>query len=360
MSVSNKFLETTLFPIMDFKQNQYDGIMLKTHNDCKNCNKECLKSSQEKNYILNLCSNEVLYFKISINGRNFIINGLKNTYSLLNRQEKKKYTNKLFFKHIEKVKIWVDKIEKINQISIDKKDVINENNSIFIHDMKKVYSSMLRKFENYISKNCNFQEDIDDNLKNLDSDLLSIYKSINLLEYQFKNIDYISNPESIKFGQLREIHIYKAIDKLNRILRTNVPNKIELKGSSHKKLFVYESFINLPFILIDNALKYSLKDQSIEININDSLQDRVEIEIISYSPLINDEDKKHIFEKYYRGCNVKTLVPEGQGIGLFLARIIADAHDINITLVDNQKKNFEIEDITYCENCFKLIVKSLK
>ena len=291
----------------------------------------------------------------------FIINGVKNTYSLLNRQDKKKYPNKLFFKHIEQVRNWVDKIEKINQLTIDKKDIINENNSIFIHDMKKVYSSMLRKFENYISKNSILSDDIDENLKNLDSDLLSIYKSINLLEYQFNNIDYISNIESIKFGQLREVHIYKAIDKIHRILRTNVPNKIELKGSSHKKLFVYESFINLPFILIDNALKYSLKEQNIEIKINDSLvEDGVEIEIISYSPLINDEDKKYIFEKYYRGCNVKTLVPEGQGIGLFLAKIIADAHNIKINLLDNQIKKFEVEDIIYCENNFKFVVKTLK
>ena len=100
---------------MDFKQNQYDGIIFKIHTDCKNCNKECLKSIQEKNYILNLCSSGILYFKISINGRNFIINGVKNTYSLLNRQDKKKYPNKLFFKHIEQVRNCVKKKEKINR-----------------------------------------------------------------------------------------------------------------------------------------------------------------------------------------------------------------------------------------------------
>ena len=90
------------------------------------------------------------------------------------------------------------------------------------------------------------------------------------------------------------------------------------------------------------------------------VEDGVEIEIISYSPLINDEDKKYIFEKYYRGCNVKTLVPEGQGIGLFLAKIIADAHNIKINLLDNQIKKFEVEDIIYCENNFKFVVKTLK
>ncbi|WP_419771322.1 MAG: sensor histidine kinase [Candidatus Marinarcus sp.] len=352
-------LETTLFPLMDFKKNQYDGLMLNIHPYCKSCDKECLIKGQGKDYKVSLCSDNILFFKISINNRSFIIHSLRNDYSILNRQDKKKYPNKIFFKHIEKVKKWVDKIEEIIQLDTKKKNIINLNNSVFIHDMKKVYSTILRRMEDYISENSTSSYHYDENLRFLDTNLLCIYKAINLLDYQFNNVNYISNPNAVQYGQLRETHIYKAIDKLNRILRTNSKIKIELKGTSHNQLFLYESFISLPFILIDNALKYSLKDQSIEIHIND-LDDKVLIEIISFSPKINSEDKKHIFEKFQRGDNVCTLVPEGQGIGLYLAKVIADAHNIEIKLEEKNGTTTTIDDVLYCENIFKFIVQSLQ
>ncbi|PNV82553.1 MAG: hypothetical protein C0627_09675 [Sulfurimonas sp.] len=70
--------------------------------------------------------------------------GLTNSYTSLPRKDNKKYDKeKIYFMHLDAAKKWVLKTNriqtKIENNLAEEKTSIESSNSIFIHDIKKVY-----------------------------------------------------------------------------------------------------------------------------------------------------------------------------------------------------------------------------
>ncbi len=355
----DELLTFTLFPLIDVRGNHYDGIVFKKNDICTNCGKKnCIENAKnKKDYILEECAEKLLFFKVTIWNKTYIIYGLGNGYHSLPRNEKKKYyESKIYFSGINIVKSWVDKVhDNLNKFE-EKKDQNEHKNSIFIHDIKKIYSIILRKIESYIKNNCETPKNYDNCLKNADKDIIGIYKSINLLEYQFNIIDFVSNPQSAKFAMPRKVQIYKVIDKLVKIFQSVSDNNIRIVGSSFNELHINDNFITLMFILIDNATKYSHFNQEIEILIEDiEAYNKTKLKVSSYSPYITPAERIDIFEKYERGLAVVNKFPEGQGIGLYVAKIIADTLETKI-YVDCDNSINKIDGISYCNVSFEFEV----
>lgn len=114
--------------------------------------------------------------------------------------------------------------------------------------------------------------------------------------------------------------------------------------------------------LFDNAVKYSFTPRQREklglptkppendhpTNILVEIEDAGDEVIISIRNLglpIKPEEREHIFEREYRGEIAKTLVLNGSGIGLFLAREIVLRHDGELNLVPSDNANLSIFEI---------------
>ena len=106
------------------------------------------------------------------------------------------------------------------------------------------------------------------------------------------------------------------------------------------------------FILIDNAIKYSQNNQDIEIQIDDLEYNKTKIKVISFSPYLTPAERVNIFEKRYRSENIKKIIPDGQGIGLYVANIIADALETKIYINCSDSLN-RINNINYCNVSFE-------
>lgn len=344
-------LKFSLYPLIDTKERHYNGMLFEKNQSCNIClNKICLKAKTNKDFIVEECHNNLLYFKITLFEKVFIVYGLVNDYYSLSRIDKKKYPLKIYFENINLVKKWVYLVNLEYLKFEEEQQIVEQNNSIFIHDIKKVYSIILRKIESYIKNNCENPREFDKCIKNLDADILGIYKSINLLEYQFNIIDCITNPNSVALGRPQQIQIYKALDKLVRIFQEITDCSISLSGTSHNAPFLHQSIITLLFILLDNAIKYSYRAHSIEVVIDDLDYETTKIEISSFSPHIEKSSIPNIFEKYYRDGNIQKQVPEGQGIGLYVAKMIADSLKTRINVTSNKVNS--IEDIDYANVTF--------
>jgi signal transduction histidine kinase len=76
--------------------------------------------------------------------------------------------------------------------------------------------------------------------------------------------------------------------------------------------------------LIDNAVKYSSPGDEVRVEAQTS-NSRVVIEVRDQGPGIPTEHQKVIFEKFGRVQTGQTAKP-GTGLGLFIARSIAEAH----------------------------------
>jgi two-component system sensor histidine kinase KdpD len=82
--------------------------------------------------------------------------------------------------------------------------------------------------------------------------------------------------------------------------------------------------------LLDNALKYASPSASIGISA-ERLEDNVIVHVFNDGPGIPPEELNAIFQKFYRGRDVRDRIP-GTGLGLTIAREIVATHGGNLTV----------------------------
>ena len=86
--------------------------------------------------------------------------------------------------------------------------------------------------------------------------------------------------------------------------------------------------------LLQNALKYSPKNKPITSVLYKKDGEKT-LRIIDEGEGIADEEKPHVFDKFYRIGNEMTRKAHGTGLGLYLCKKIAEAHFAEIIITDN-------------------------
>ena len=97
-------------------------------------------------------------------------------------------------------------------------------------------------------------------------------------------------------------------------------------------------------ILYDNALKYTDEDGEIQFEVQ--LKDKnLYLRVLDNGPGIRDEDKKRIFDRFYRVDKARTRQKGGFGLGLSLAKQIVEAFKGTVQVKDNKPKGtiFEVK-----------------
>jgi two-component system, OmpR family, sensor histidine kinase KdpD len=89
--------------------------------------------------------------------------------------------------------------------------------------------------------------------------------------------------------------------------------------------------------LLDNALKYSPPATAVTVTVGVKPHDgAITIDIRNQGKAIAPDERERIFERFYRGARVRNLV-SGTGLGLYVARKIADAHGGSLTLIEDDR-----------------------
>jgi len=86
--------------------------------------------------------------------------------------------------------------------------------------------------------------------------------------------------------------------------------------------------------LIENAVKYSPREAAIECSLHKKNR-TVLLQVIDEGPGIPDNEKKKVFEKFYRIGNESTRTTKGTGLGLYLVKKIAHDHRGHIRVTNN-------------------------
>lgn len=86
--------------------------------------------------------------------------------------------------------------------------------------------------------------------------------------------------------------------------------------------------------LAENAIKYSPREGSITIALKQE-RGHIQLAVKDEGAGIPDEEKKKIFNKFYRTGQEKTRSTQGTGLGLYLCRKIAQDHKAAIKVTDN-------------------------
>lgn len=128
--------------------------------------------------------------------------------------------------------------------------------------------------------------------------------------------------------------VQETVEEL-RPLYEQAKIKLELNNKSKVYLLADEFRMKqLLVILLDNALKYTLENGTVEVNIN-SNDGEVLLEIIDSGIGIKKEEQQLIFERFYRVDKTRSREAGGTGLGLPIAAWIIEEHEGTIELTSS-------------------------
>lgn len=87
--------------------------------------------------------------------------------------------------------------------------------------------------------------------------------------------------------------------------------------------------------LLENAIKYSPRTKPILCQLRKETSGKVVLQIIDEGEGIPDHEKTRIFDKFYRVGNESTRRTPGTGLGLYLCKKIAGAHNADISVTNH-------------------------
>lgn len=124
-------------------------------------------------------------------------------------------------------------------------------------------------------------------------------------------------------------------------------NRGELKFDLQKDIFVEvdkQAFPSVLINLISNAIKYSKEQINIQFVLKKE-KENVILQIKDNGIGISDEEKKKVFDRFYRSGNEETRESKGTGLGLYITKFIVQNHNGIIQIMDNKPKGsiFEIQ-----------------
>jgi two-component system, OmpR family, sensor histidine kinase CiaH len=86
--------------------------------------------------------------------------------------------------------------------------------------------------------------------------------------------------------------------------------------------------------LLDNAVKYAPKESTIHFSLDKNAQG-IYLKCADEGPGIAGEEKKKIFDRFYRIGNEQVRKAKGTGLGLYLCKKIAADHNAGISVTNN-------------------------
>lgn len=162
-------------------------------------------------------------------------------------------------------------------------------------------------------------------LSKLVKDLLVLSRADNqkiVLQKEHVNIDEYIKEIISPYVEVAEIE--------EKNITLNLNYNMDISVDTNK---IYQVMI----ILLDNAIKYTEKDDKIEINTY-AKDNKCIIEVKDTGIGVSDEGLKRIFERFYREDRARNRETGGTGLGLSIANMIVKAHNGTIKASHNEPK----------------------
>lgn len=197
---------------------------------------------------------------------------------------------------------------------------------------------------------------LDAQLDHASTEMKSLVKAAGLLNDYFDLISIYFNPAAARFGRSISTSLHGILRKITSILSgfdtgdDGVRTRVHFRGECYRNFNLRESFKIIPFSLVSNAVKYCLVgDVTVSLR---EMQDRAEVSVVSQGPPIEEDELDLIFEKKYRGKWSRSL-RTGEGVGLYLAKIVADAHGVEISVSSRRLGGQKIGETPLATNTFR-------
>jgi K+-sensing histidine kinase KdpD len=149
-----------------------------------------------------------------------------------------------------------------------------------------------------------------------------------LVSSQLEGGRYRISKEELDFSDLVKTAFNDFRNRFpDRQWQSEIEPEIDLNGDS----LLLQILVNN---LIENAIKYSPKEGVITCKLNQKNK-TILFQILDEGTGIPDDEKKRVFEKFYRLGNETTRTTKGTGLGLYLCKKIVEDHNGHIKVADN-------------------------
>ncbi|XVG96239.1 sensor histidine kinase [Eubacteriales bacterium KG125] len=162
----------------------------------------------------------------------------------------------------------------------------------------------------------------------------------------FSHIERMELKEDIPLDVLLEDLLVDFEERTEKEdIKLKFENSVSSKNKENKKFniignytLLYQAFFNL----VDNAIKYSYKGDSVKVAL-ESGKEQICIKIFDTGMGIKEIDKEHIFEPFFRCEDLEKNKKEGIGMGLSFSKKVFDQHRAKIQIRDNVSKGTVVE-----------------
>lgn len=160
----------------------------------------------------------------------------------------------------------------------------------------------------------------------------TVFYTTGMISARLGFTDLELNPQSVSRQATLRAGIYKKFEKARHLLglksrMRRVP--IQVRGNSYIEIDALPAFELVPFVILDNAVKYSPSDRPVTVSFEETQGQFVRVTVASCGPYVEPDEITKIFEKGYRGKHARTTA--GDGLGLYLTKFLCDYHDVAIS-----------------------------
>lgn len=150
-----------------------------------------------------------------------------------------------------------------------------------------------------------------------------------LLSSQMEAGGYIPSMDEIDFTSLVNNCTAEFVRRFpGRHIKINAEENVFVMGDT---LLLQMAVNNL----IDNALKYSPKEATVEVLL-DKERNKTLLSVKDGGSGIPEEERPKVFTKFYRMGNASTKTAKGTGLGLYLVKKIMQQHNADISVTENK------------------------
>jgi hypothetical protein len=317
------------YPFVDHAGNICDGLLFRAGNTCRNCNrKECQEGFSVDR---GRCLYGYNYARIEDgHGVSIVLMGF-----LLKGTKYPKNYKTILSDGFELGKESIDRVSSIfcqgGPVHEKLLDYERKTDSRILHDLKHLLSALERVAQkreieeavrNYSPENWGILREASD----------KVYKIVSAIKNQISLADFIIAPDITKFSSIIETNIdgvFKGNIDIYNVLAIPAEKFIEPirrnPGVIDATRRVNETFVLLPAILLENALKHSTgRNIQVEVRLIDDI---LSICVKSYGPIVPEAMRGQIWKLGQQYTHKNSTKKGGSGFGLYLAKkICADSN----------------------------------
>ena len=261
---------------------------------------------------------------------------------------------------LKPVRDMTETAEAIAQSNDLSKRIYIEEGTDEVHKLGKVFNEMLESLENSSKRERQFSSDVSHELRTPISVIMAesnygekYTDSIEDAKESFEVIERQSKRMTSMINQILELARLDSrleIPKEELLLSDKIKSTLEyykiLFDNKNIKLFVnieenIKVYANEALIMrmIDNLLSNALKYAQTEVKVCLAKRNRIILEVTDDGIGINDVEKKHIWDRFYKVDKSRTTTEDNSsGLGLSITKKIVELHDGKIAVLDNKKK----------------------